>query len=66
MCKNCKKEYNRGFRDGESKQAILELQGRDMYLDSVTNAANELFGKGSAQKLKRKIYEVHTATLGKR
>ncbi len=51
MCKNCKREYNKGFRDGESKQAIMEVQGRDRFLYSVTVAANKLFGPGAVQNL---------------
>lgn len=35
----CKKvaegEYSRGFDDGASKQAILELQGRDRFLGGL-------------------------------
>ena len=27
--------YNEGFRDGENKQAILELQARDKFIESI-------------------------------
>ena len=33
--------YEEGFGDGESKQAILEIRGRERFLESLKNETNQ-------------------------